>query len=164
MARSLRAKTPLDARQVSNMSSQSQGGGESRRFNPDQIDKRWILSVCGDDEIALATLSSHDTRPDSGIGPAKIAFIQGWKKVLQGFKEHVRRRLPRRIVRFIQDGELVRSQEQLPVGAGTEVDALSGRLTRQSGIDQTPNQASFFRGDHFVVLSPKGPDRVLGGA
>ena len=143
------------------MSSQSQGGGESGRFNSDKIDKRWILSVCGDDEIALATLFSHDAGPDSGIGPAKIAFVQGWKEFLQGFNEHVRRRLPRRIVRFIQDRELVRSQEQLPVGAGTEVDALSGRLTGQRGIDQTPNQASFFRGDHFVVLSPKRTDSLL---
>ena len=38
------------------MPSQSQGGGESGRFDPYEIDKRGILLVCGDDEIALAAV------------------------------------------------------------------------------------------------------------
>ena len=56
---------------------------------PIRLIRRWILSICGDDEIALLSLSSHDTRPDSRIAPAEIAFVQGGKKLLQGFNEHV---------------------------------------------------------------------------
>lgn len=143
----------MNARQVANMSSECQGGGESGRFNPYEINKQRIFMVYGDDEVTLPTVSGHDAGPDSGIGPAKIAFIQGRKEFLQALDKHPRWRLSRRIVRFVSDHHLIRSHEQLSVWSRTEMNALTCRAGRQGGIHQAPNEASFLRGDKFVVLT-----------
>src|SRR6185437_4664521 len=115
-------------RQVASMPCERQGSGESRRFNADQINQQGIFPVDRDDEVALGPAIRHDTWPDSGIGPTKIARIQGREEFLQDFNEQARRRLARGVVRFVRDGHFVRPNIQPPVRAWTEMNSLAGRL------------------------------------
>src|SRR5215213_3880603 len=88
----------LDARQVANMPSECQSSRESGRFNAYQIDEQRIFAVYRDNEVTLTPVSGYDTGSDSGIGPAKIAFLQDRKKFLQSLDEYSGRSLLRRIV------------------------------------------------------------------
>ena len=72
------------------MPCERQGGGEFWRFNADQINQQGVFPVDRDDEVALGPAIRHDTWPDSGIGPTKIAFVQGGEEFLQGFNEQAR--------------------------------------------------------------------------
>ena len=116
------------------MSSEGQSGGKSGRFNAYQIDERRVFSVDSYDEVTLAPVSSHDTGPDAGVGPPKIAFVQGRKEFLQSLDEHAGWCLLRHVVRFVLDCHLIRSHEQLSVWPRTEMNALACRFT-EAGRD-----------------------------
>ena len=83
------------------MPSERQSGRESGRFNAYQIDEQRLFAVYRDNEVALTPGSGHDTGPDPGIGPAKIAFLQDRQKFLQGLDEYPGWSLLRRIVCFV---------------------------------------------------------------
>src|SRR5215204_2539731 len=93
----------LDARQVADMPSERQSSRESGRFNAYQINEQRLFAVYRDNEVALTPVSGRDTGPDPRIGPAKIAFLQGRKKFLQGLDKYPGWSLLRRIIRFVCD-------------------------------------------------------------
>src|SRR4029079_5760905 len=70
-----RSKALLDARQVSDMPRQCQGGGTPGRFDDDQIDEEGSVPVDGHDKVGLLLLADHHAGPYPGIGPTEVRLV-----------------------------------------------------------------------------------------